>query len=59
MIDYVAYILVKALNKIFSCVPISASLWLGRRIGELGGNDAQATQGGDGFVVNLPLRLEL
>lgn len=34
MIDYVAYILVRALNKILSLVPISASLWLGRRIGD-------------------------
>ena len=35
MIDYVAYILVRALNKILSVVPISASLWLGRRIGDV------------------------
>jgi len=34
LIDYAAYILVKALNKIFSIVPISVSLWLGRRIGD-------------------------
>lgn len=34
MIDYVAYILVKALNKIFAIVPVGASLWLGRRIGD-------------------------
>ncbi len=35
MIDFVAYILVRALNKILSVVPINASLWLGRRIGDL------------------------
>ncbi|MDD5428221.1 MAG: ELM1/GtrOC1 family putative glycosyltransferase [Candidatus Omnitrophica bacterium] len=35
MIDYAAYILVRILNKIFSVVPISASLWLGRRAGDL------------------------
>ena len=34
MIDYVAYILVRALNKILGLVPVSASLWLGRRIGD-------------------------
>ena len=34
MIDFVAYILVRALNKILKLVPISASLWLGRRIGD-------------------------
>ena len=34
MIDFVAYILVKALNKILGIVPISVSLWLGRRIGD-------------------------
>ncbi len=35
MIDFAAYILVRALNKVLSVVPISASLWLGRRIGDL------------------------
>ncbi|MDD5136467.1 MAG: ELM1/GtrOC1 family putative glycosyltransferase [Candidatus Omnitrophica bacterium] len=35
MIDYVAYIAVRALNKILGFVPISASLWLGRRIGDV------------------------
>ncbi|MDO8525162.1 MAG: hypothetical protein Q7S07_01570, partial [Candidatus Omnitrophota bacterium] len=35
MIDFAAYILVRALNKILIVVPISASLWLGRRIGDL------------------------
>ena len=35
MIDYVAYIAVRALNKILAFVPISASLWVGRRIGDL------------------------
>ena len=34
MIDYAAYILVRALNKILAIVPINASLWLGRRIGD-------------------------
>lgn len=34
MIDYVAYIAVRALNKILGLVPISVSLWLGRRIGD-------------------------
>jgi KDO2-lipid IV(A) lauroyltransferase len=33
LIDYIAYIAVRLLNKIFSLVPVSASLWLGRRIG--------------------------
>ena len=33
MIDFAAYIIVRALNKILAFVPISASLWLGRRLG--------------------------
>ncbi|MFH1995658.1 MAG: ELM1/GtrOC1 family putative glycosyltransferase, partial [Candidatus Omnitrophota bacterium] len=35
MIDYIASILVRALNILFRIVPIGASLWLGRRIGSL------------------------
>ena len=35
MIDFVACIFVRALNKILGFVPIGASLWLGRRIGDL------------------------
>ncbi len=35
MIDYIAYIIVRSLNIVFSVVPISISLWLGRRIGSL------------------------
>ena len=35
MIDFVAYIFVRALNKILALVPISASLWFGRRIGDI------------------------
>ena len=33
MLDYIAYITVRLLNKIFAIVPISASLWLGRQLG--------------------------
>ena len=33
LIDYIASILVRALNIIFRLVPIGASLWLGRRLG--------------------------
>ena len=33
MLDYIACILVRCFNFIFSFVPISASLWLGRRFG--------------------------
>ena len=35
MLDYIAYILVRGLNKILSVVPISVSLWIGRVIGRL------------------------
>lgn len=35
MIDYAAYIAVRILNIILSMVPVSASLWLGRRLGDL------------------------
>ncbi len=35
MIDYAAYIAVRALNIILSVVPVSVSLWLGRRLGDL------------------------
>jgi len=35
LIDLIAYILVRVLNKIFSVIPISFSLWLGRRLGLL------------------------
>ncbi len=35
MIDYAAYTAVRILNKILAFVPISASLWLGRRIGDV------------------------
>lgn len=35
MIDFIAYIAVRALNFILSFVPINASLWLGRQIGLL------------------------
>ncbi|MFA6078302.1 MAG: ELM1/GtrOC1 family putative glycosyltransferase [Candidatus Omnitrophota bacterium] len=35
MLDYIACILVRLLNIIFSVIPISFSLWLGRRIGSL------------------------
>lgn len=35
MIDFAAYIIVKALNKILAFVPISASLWAGRRLGSI------------------------
>jgi len=34
LIDYAAYIAVRALNKILGLVPVSASLWFGRRIGD-------------------------
>ncbi len=33
MIDFAAYIIVRALNKVLSFVPISFSLWIGRRLG--------------------------
>ena len=33
MIDFVAYLIVRALNRILAFVPISASLWTGRRLG--------------------------
>jgi len=33
LIDYIACIIVRLLNKIFGLVPISISLWLGRRLG--------------------------
>ena len=33
MIDYIAYIAIKLLNRIFAFVPISLTLWLGRRLG--------------------------
>lgn len=36
MIDYIAYIIVRALNKALSVVPISVSLWLGRQMGNVG-----------------------
>lgn len=35
MIDLIAYILVRILNRVFSIVPISVSLWIGRRLGAL------------------------
>ncbi|MBN1526733.1 MAG: mitochondrial fission ELM1 family protein [Candidatus Omnitrophica bacterium] len=35
MLDYIACIFVRCLNVIFSFVPISASLWLGRRFGTI------------------------
>jgi len=35
LIDYAAYIAVRVLNIILSVVPISVSLWLGRRLGDL------------------------
>ena len=35
MLDYIACILVRGLNKILSIVPISVSLWIGRVIGRL------------------------
>jgi len=35
LIDYAAYIVVLALNKILSVVPVKASLWLGRRLGDV------------------------
>ena len=35
MIDYIAYIVVRALNFILKVVPVNASLWLGRQIGFL------------------------
>lgn len=35
MIDFAAYIIVRALNKILAFVPISASLWVGRRFGSI------------------------
>ena len=35
MIDYIAYITVRALNIILSVVPISVSLWFGRRLGSV------------------------
>lgn len=35
MLDYIACILVRCFNIIFSFVPISASLWLGRRFGTI------------------------
>ena len=33
MIDYIACLLVRILNKVMAFVPVSVSLWLGRRIG--------------------------
>ena len=35
MIDFAAYIIVRALNKILAIVPISVSLWIGRRLGSV------------------------
>lgn len=35
MIDYIAYIIVKGLNKILGFVPISISLWIGRKFGSI------------------------
>lgn len=35
MLDYIAYIAVRLLNKIFNFIPISGSLWLGRRMGSI------------------------
>jgi KDO2-lipid IV(A) lauroyltransferase len=35
LLDYIASIAVRALNIVFNIVPISASLWLGRRLGGL------------------------
>ncbi|MDP2912861.1 MAG: ELM1/GtrOC1 family putative glycosyltransferase [Candidatus Omnitrophota bacterium] len=35
MLDYIAYITVRALNILFSFMPVSFALWLGRRIGAL------------------------
>lgn len=35
MLDYIAYFLVRLLNIIFSFVPVSLTLWLGRRLGTL------------------------
>ena len=35
MIDYIAYIIVRSLNIILGFVPISISLWIGRRLGSL------------------------
>lgn len=33
MIDFIAYFAVKGLNRLFACIPVSATLWLGRRFG--------------------------
>jgi len=33
LVDYIAYIVVRLLNRIFALVPISACLWIGRRFG--------------------------
>ncbi len=33
MLDFIAYYAVKCLNKLFSIIPVSATLWLGRRFG--------------------------
>jgi Kdo2-lipid IVA lauroyltransferase/acyltransferase len=33
LIDFASYIIVRALNRILAFVPISASLWIGRRLG--------------------------
>ena len=33
MIDYIAYLIVRVLNKALGIIPISASLWVGRRLG--------------------------
>ncbi len=35
MIDYIAYIIVRLLNEILRFVPISISLWIGRRLGSI------------------------
>lgn len=35
MIDYIACIVVRLLNKIFEFVPISVTLWVGRRLGSI------------------------
>ncbi|MCX5686699.1 MAG: hypothetical protein NTW09_04495, partial [Candidatus Omnitrophica bacterium] len=35
MLDLLAYIIVRLLNKIFALIPISVSLWFGRRLGSV------------------------
>jgi len=34
LLDYIAYVAIIILNRIFSIIPISAALWFGRRIGD-------------------------